>query len=62
MTTKRVIGYVGIFTLEQIEGFGLAVQRDGIRAYCKERRGYGSWTSHRTKGSAVVTVSIPGQG
>ena len=37
MTTQRVIGYVRVSTQEQIEGFGLAVQRDGIRAYCKER-------------------------
>ena len=36
MTTQRVIGYVRVSTAEQIEGFGLAVQRDGIRAYCKE--------------------------
>ena len=37
MTTQRVIGYVRVSTQEQVEGFGLAVQRDGIRAYCKER-------------------------
>lgn len=37
MTTQRVIGYVRVSTQEQVEGFGLTIQRDGIRAYCKER-------------------------
>lgn len=32
---RRVIGYVRVSTAEQVEGFGLLVQRNAIGAYCK---------------------------
>lgn len=32
---KRVLGYVRVSTAEQVDGFGLDVQRDAIRSYCK---------------------------
>ncbi|MGA8724219.1 MAG: recombinase family protein [Acidimicrobiales bacterium] len=36
MAKMRAIGYVRVSTAEQVDGFGLDVQRDKIRAYCKE--------------------------
>jgi DNA invertase Pin-like site-specific DNA recombinase len=35
MTTRRVLGYTRVSTQEQVDGFGLAVQRSAIRDYCK---------------------------
>ena len=35
MAKQRVIGYTRVSTAEQIEGFGLSVQEQRIRAYCK---------------------------
>jgi DNA invertase Pin-like site-specific DNA recombinase len=33
---RKAIGYVRVSTAEQVEGFGLVVQRKGIATYCKE--------------------------
>lgn len=35
MTKPRAIGYVRVSTAEQVEGFGLDVQRKAIRDYCR---------------------------
>jgi len=35
MARQRVIGYTRVSTAEQVDGFGLDVQQEKIRAYCK---------------------------
>lgn len=37
MAGRRVVGYVRVSTTEQIEGFGLEVQRSAIETYCRKR-------------------------
>jgi hypothetical protein len=36
MPARKVIGYTRVSTAEQVEGFGLTVQRRAITDYCKE--------------------------
>jgi DNA invertase Pin-like site-specific DNA recombinase len=36
MPARKVLGYTRVSTAEQVEGFGLTVQRKAIAAYCKE--------------------------
>jgi DNA invertase Pin-like site-specific DNA recombinase len=36
MAGRRVIGYTRVSTAEQVEGFGLTVQRKAITAHCKD--------------------------
>lgn len=38
MALKRVFGYVRVSTAEQVDGFGLEVQRNAIRDYCKAHK------------------------
>jgi len=38
MPAKRMLGYIRVSTQEQVEGFGLDVQRAAIRDYCKAHR------------------------
>jgi DNA invertase Pin-like site-specific DNA recombinase len=33
---KRALGYVRVSTAEQVEGYGLAVQEQAVRGYCRE--------------------------
>jgi DNA invertase Pin-like site-specific DNA recombinase len=35
MARKRAIGYVRVSTAEQVEGFGLEVQEQAVRVYCR---------------------------
>lgn len=35
---KRAIGYVRVSTTEQVEGFGLAVQEQAVRDYCRQHQ------------------------
>jgi DNA invertase Pin-like site-specific DNA recombinase len=36
MAQRKAIGYVRVSTAEQVQGYGLPVQRQAIRAYCKD--------------------------
>ncbi len=35
--TKRAIGYARVSTSEQLEGYGLDVQEEAVRTYCRDR-------------------------
>jgi DNA invertase Pin-like site-specific DNA recombinase len=37
VAARQVVGYLRVSTAEQVEGFGLAVQRKVIAGYCKEK-------------------------
>jgi DNA invertase Pin-like site-specific DNA recombinase len=38
MSLRKVVGYLRVSTTEQVEGFGLDVQRKAIEEYCRKRR------------------------
>lgn len=38
MAMRKVVGYVRVSTAEQVEGFGLDVQRSAIERFCKAKR------------------------